>query len=146
MSETEDSPHPKNTTEKKEADIFDAIFPTSQIRPSKDNSPTTTESRPDQQPWWQKWLEGCAWLAVIAYALFSYLQLDQMIKTSNAAKSAAKTAADQLELTERPWIDADIKMRDALIYTVNGASFPLLFTLSEILGTAPPSERSSIRE
>jgi len=66
----------------------------------------------------------------------SAFTLQQMQAQSNAqeraaiaAKSAADTAASQLELVERPWVDATITLDGPLTFNVNGANIPLHFAI-----------------
>jgi hypothetical protein len=47
---------------------------------------------------------GMIFLSGLAYTLFSALQWSANEKAAVAAKSAAETAARQLELSERPWV------------------------------------------
>jgi hypothetical protein len=50
-------------------------------------------------------------------------------ESADAAKIAANIAAAQLELAERPWVDASIVIDGPLTFTVNGLNIPLKLTL-----------------
>ncbi len=62
------------------------------------------------------------------YSVFTLLIFFQTKKAANAAKSAAETAAKQLELSERPWVDADIRINGPLRFNANGANLDVLVT------------------
>lgn len=67
-------------------------------------------------------------VVLIAYTTFAALQWCANKKAADAAKSAADTAARQLELAERPWVDADIRINGPFAFNVNGASLNVLIT------------------
>ena len=48
---------------------------------------------------------------------------------ARAATSAANTAAGQLELSERPWVDAQVSIDGPLTYNVNGANLHVLINM-----------------
>ncbi len=56
-------------------------------------------------------------------------QYPQLQKSADAADNAAKTAARQLELAERPWIAANIERNGPLTFNVNGANIPIKITM-----------------
>jgi hypothetical protein len=66
---------------------------------------------------------------LIAYTVFTGLMYCVNKKAADAAKSAAETAASQLELSERPWVDAQILLNGPLTFNINGASIPLKLSL-----------------
>lgn len=66
---------------------------------------------------------------VLVYATLTLLIYCANNKAAKAAKEAADTAAKQLELEERPWIDANITLNGPLTFDVNGASIPLKIAL-----------------
>jgi len=67
---------------------------------------------------------------VIIYTIYTAKMYDANYTAANAAKSAATTAANQLELAERPWIFIkDAKLVRPLVFDVNGASTELQITL-----------------
>jgi len=49
--------------------------------------------------------------------------------SAEAAKNSADTAARELELSERPWVDADVRINGPLAFNVNGANLSILITL-----------------
>jgi hypothetical protein len=66
--------------------------------------------------------------AIVVYSVLVYRQYLEMIKTTaktgeaaDAAKRAADTAANQLELPERPWVDAQVEIGGPMTFNVNGA-------------------------
>jgi hypothetical protein len=72
----------------------------------------------------------CATLGLVfIYAGLTAIQSCQSLKSANAAESAAKTASRELELSQRPWVDADTQIGGPLFYNVNGANFMFTFTL-----------------
>lgn len=98
----------------------------------------------------ERWLIGINATSVILSAVIALIyfgQLNEMrkateasVKAANAATSAAKTSASQLELTERPWLSADITLNGPLSYNVNGANIPVIISLkiAGILQRCPP--------
>jgi hypothetical protein len=75
--------------------------------------------------------------AVIVYAVLVFWQYQEMIQNTIAAKIAAiaardasRTAAAQLELAERPWVDAAIMLNGPLTWNVNGANLPVKVILN----------------
>lgn len=83
-----------------------------------------------------------AWLTIILItvttvtAVIYWRQLIQTRRSADAATSAANTAASQLELSERPWVDAEIEKVGPLTWNVNGASLPLKFIVKNS-GSSP---------
>ena len=55
--------------------------------------------------------------------------LDQVKKQSAAMQHAGDLSAQQLELSERPWVEADIAIDGPLTFDINGARIPLKITL-----------------
>ena len=55
-------------------------------------------------------------------------QLPELHTSAEAAKSSADTAASQLELAERPWVDADIALAGPLTFDTN-ANIPVIFSV-----------------
>jgi hypothetical protein len=93
----------------------------------------------DRQYRTQTSIKTATWLAVIAaciYATIAAWQGWEMRKAAMAtqdaavaAQKAADTAANQLELAERPWVDANISLDGPFTFNINGASIPLKITL-----------------
>jgi hypothetical protein len=67
--------------------------------------------------------------ATSIYAVFSYRQWDATRRSADAAESAAKTAATELELAERPWISSDISIVSPFTFDKDGGHVTLEFTL-----------------
>lgn len=64
----------------------------------------------------------------------------QAARAAESSKAAAETAANQLELSERPWVNADIGIGGPFSFNVNGGNITLKFKLvnsghSPALGT-----------
>ncbi len=79
--------------------------------PRERHAERNEESRHPMQ-WIKLAIEIAMLFIVAAYAAVSAFQLVQMKNAADAAKSAAETAANQLELTERPWIKiTDVQTR-----------------------------------
>jgi hypothetical protein len=60
---------------------------------------------------------------------YLYGTLKATQQSAEAAKRAADIAASQLELAERPWVDANITLDGPLTFNVNGANIPLKIAL-----------------
>jgi hypothetical protein len=75
-------------------------------------------------------LEGFGLLVLIVYTIFTGLMYRSNKQAADAASSASKTAASQLEMSERPWIDADISVDGPFDFNVNGANIHLKFLLT----------------
>jgi hypothetical protein len=74
-------------------------------------------------------LELLGLIVLCIYAAYTIKIYCANKKAADAAKSAADTAASQLELAERPWIDANISIDGPFEFNVNGANVHLKFTL-----------------
>jgi hypothetical protein len=75
-------------------------------------------------------LEVATFLVFVAYGIYTGRMYYANRDAADAAKSAADTAASQLELTERPWVDASIAIDGPFSFHINGdsveeASIPL---------------------
>lgn len=78
------------------------------------------------------WIEGLSLFFLIVYAGLTGIQARQSIRSADAAKDAAtaatnasQTAATQLELAERPWVDASVMLDGPFDFNVNGANIHL---------------------
>jgi hypothetical protein len=81
-------------------------------------------------------------LLLFVYTLYTIKMYCANQKSANAAHSAADTAARQLELTERPWVDANITLDGPFDFNQNGANIHLKLLLRN---TGPsPAESTSI--
>ena len=78
---------------------------------------------------WIRWAGWCAFGAAVIYAAITAFQWSEMRKATKAATEAAHSAAQQLELSERPWVDADISIDGALVFDRDGAHIPLKIVL-----------------
>lgn len=76
-------------------------------------------------PVWEK----AAVLVALGIGVVNTLQYCANYKAASAARDAADVGASQLELSERPWVDADIKVSGPLYFNVNGANLNVLITL-----------------
>jgi hypothetical protein len=56
-------------------------------------------------------------------------QVATSISAADAAKSSADTAVRELELSERPWVDADVRINGPFAFDVNGANLSVLITI-----------------
>src|ERR1035438_1237169 len=74
-------------------------------------------------------LELLVFAVLAIYTVFTGFMYCANKKAADAAKSAADTAAKQFETSERPWVDADIRLDGPLSFNVNGANLPLVFQL-----------------
>lgn len=78
---------------------------------------------------WIRWGTWCAVFAACIYAAFAALQWCEMRDATIAATITARTAAKELELSERPWIDAGINLVGPLKFGDDGASVNLNIAL-----------------
>jgi hypothetical protein len=85
------------------------------------------------------WIELIALVTVIAYTYYARKtfkeigkQTPEILKSANAAKSAADTAASQLELAERPWVIADIAINGPLTFGEDGVQMSFVIQLKNI--------------
>jgi hypothetical protein len=77
---------------------------------------------------WQRrnfWVQFAGVAILLAYTVFTGLMYCANKKSANAAKSAADTAARQLELAERPWVDANVAIDGPLSWDINGGNMAL---------------------
>jgi hypothetical protein len=75
-------------------------------------------------------------ITTIFYTVFSALQWTATNKAANAAKSAADTAANQLELFDRPWVTIDASIASPLTYDGTAVRIAFSFTPKNI-GQSP---------
>jgi hypothetical protein len=72
----------------------------------------------------EKWLiviDAALLISTIVIAGIYYCQLGEMRKSTNAATSAANTAANSLLVSERPWISVQISVEGPLTFNQDGA-------------------------
>lgn len=75
---------------------------------------------------------------LLFYAWLTYGMYCANKKAAEAAQSAAKIAAQQLELTERPWVRIDLKIGGPLVIDRNGVNF-VLQAVTKTTGNSPAS-------
>lgn len=80
-------------------------------------------------------------LAVIGYAAVARNQWKEMIKATEEATRSAETAAKQLELTSRPWVDIDVSITAPVTYDSNGVHIVFTFVPKNI-GQSPAQDVS----
>jgi hypothetical protein len=92
--------------------------------PRCDNSPLPIRVH---RGWWPIILElltlaigGATLGGVLYYAYWAQIQATASKNAADAAESAAKTAANQLEVSERPWVLATHEIYEALTFRPNG--------------------------
>lgn len=73
---------------------------------------------------------------VVAVVIYGR-QLAANINAADAAKSAANTAAAQLEMTDRPWVTIDIVITGPLTYSDKGGVFMSFLFIPENIGRSP---------
>jgi hypothetical protein len=78
-----------------------------------------------RRDWLTIFFSAVTLVVVGAYTYYAKGQWHEMIRAANAAKSAAETARLQLELSERPWVHAQISLSGPFTFTINGANIPL---------------------
>jgi hypothetical protein len=78
---------------------------------------------------------------LIIYTFFTILMWHANKKSADAAKSAADTAAKQLELTSRPWVDIDVSITSPVTYDSNGMHVSFTFAPKNI-GQSPAQDVS----
>lgn len=71
-----------------------------------------------------KWIEAVCAIALVGITFFYTLYAAKQAKSSEtaaiAAKSAAETAAGELELSERPWVYAELSLSSPLTFDATG--------------------------
>lgn len=85
-----------------------------------------------ERDWWDTTKDLAGIVGVLLLAIYTAYTIKMYCannKAANAAASAADTAAKQLELAERPWVDADVRINGPLTFDVNGANLNVLITL-----------------
>lgn len=90
---------------------------------------TNDTDRQEDEYWVWKWLKRLGIAAGIAYTIITYFMYLANNRAANAARESADTATRQLELTERPWVDANITINGPFSYNVNGALLNVLITI-----------------
>ena len=68
-------------------------------------------------------------VATAFYTFYARKQLKAINDQLPELRASAETAKTQLELEERPWVDARITLDGPLTFDVNGANIPLRFDL-----------------
>ena len=81
-------------------------------------------------------LQLLGFFVLLVYTIFTGLMFIVNKKAADAAKSAADTAASQLELSERPWIKVDAEVAGPYIYDQNGGHAQFSVTVKNI-GKSP---------
>jgi hypothetical protein len=88
-------------------------------------------------------------ILILVYAGFTLWQSISARSSANAAKEAAnaamkqaQTSADQLALSERPWISSDVIVTSPFTFDVNGANLSLEFALRNS-GLTPATQVSA---
>ncbi|HEU0046430.1 MAG TPA: hypothetical protein VFQ43_02345 [Nitrososphaera sp.] len=102
------------------------------------STPTEPKSQPTsahyqitcktEKNWWDKtkpFVECAGAILLAIYTGYTIKMYDANRRAAEAAESAAKTAASQLELAERPWVDANIMLDGPFDFNVNGANVHL---------------------
>ncbi len=123
--------HPQSNTYDKTSHtpIVSAIIP--DVAPSPPRQKKTT-CRPDQTPWWKTAFEVMAVLAGLGLLYWNIRQTQATEIAASAAISAAKTAASQLELSDRPWVTVDVFITSPLTYGTNGVQLNFSFVPKNI--------------
>jgi hypothetical protein len=82
-------------------------------------------------------------VTTILYTVFSAFQWNANEKAAEAAKSAAETAASQLELTDRPWVTIDASITAPLTY--DGKTVQIAFSfIPKNIGHSPAQNVSIV--
>jgi hypothetical protein len=74
---------------------------------------------------WDKFKDGAEIIGICLLAIYTWYSIKMYCANrdaANAAKSAAETAASQLELAERPWVDASIAIDGPFSFDMSGDS------------------------
>jgi hypothetical protein len=85
-----------------------------------------------QRDWWddyKRWVELAGVILLAVYTGFTIAMYFANKRSADAATHTAAIAARQLELSERPWVDAQISLNGPLTYNVNGPVIPLRIVL-----------------
>jgi hypothetical protein len=90
-------------------------------------------------------LEVAGLVVLGVYAGFTIAMYFANKKSADAAKSAANTAASQLELAERPWVDASMATDGPFNFVENGVRVPFKFQLLNTGHTPASATRIELR-
>lgn len=82
------------------------------------------------------WVSFGTLLGLLAYTVVTYCLLRQTKRSADTAQEVAHIASNQLELSERPWVNASIYLDGPLSFNQNGALLPLKWTLTNT-GNSP---------
>jgi len=111
------SVHPQDSTDNKDAGTQTQTTPIAKIVPTPPDSSNPKGSK-DGTPFWEK----LAVVVAIGLLIVNICQMRSTEKAAIASKNSADTAAKELELSERPWISADIVHNGPLMFDSSGAS------------------------
>ena len=112
-------------------------MPDSESR-SQQQNPTPSEKTRRQitckieRDFWDNLKNGAEIIGLLLLAVYTCYTIKMYRankRAADAAKSAAETAARQLELSERPWVQAQISIAGPFNFNVNGANLHLRFQL-----------------
>jgi hypothetical protein len=116
--------HPKDSADSKGSTATQQIRSIPITTPSQQQA-NCSDGGKKRTPWWEK----AAVLVALGILGVNGWQSWETRKSADAAKSAADTAASQLELAERPWVDANITVNGSISFNENGANVPIKIAL-----------------
>jgi hypothetical protein len=122
---------PSQKTNQSDSEVPFAPTPQTQFQPPKAHCEITCKV---EHNWWDKakpWVEMFGAVVLTVYTYYTAKMYCANRGAAVAATSAAKTAASQLELAERPWVDANIELDGdvPLDFNVNGLNVHLKISL-----------------
>ncbi|MFZ3262825.1 MAG: hypothetical protein WA172_02395 [Terriglobales bacterium] len=113
------------------------------IRPS---IPATPPTKPHyeitcktEKTFWDKFKDGAEIIGICLLAVYTWYSVKMYCANrdaADAATSAANTAAKQLELTARPWVDLDISITTPVTYDRDGLHISFTF-IPKNIGPSP---------
>jgi hypothetical protein len=138
-----DKPHPsphQDSAQHHHCDIKSSICVRGVIEaklpPDLENKRDAAEKKKESREKKRFVVEILTLISVIIYAGLTALMYCSTKQSADAATSAAKTAASQLELAERPWVTADFEIAGPLVFDQSGAHIAVSIKLRNV-GTTP---------
>src|SRR6185437_11915003 len=110
-------------------DVKPSVSPYPQGEPSQYHCEITCTKEKD---WWDKakpFVEVLGLIALVIYTIYTAKMYRANRDAADAAKESADTGIKQLELAERPWVDANITLDGPFTFNVNGANITVKIEL-----------------
>ena len=132
-NQSSESDHTQETAKANGSSIPNADF---SVIPDPATSENSISSHHLTTPWWKLSLEVLATFIALGLLIVNIVQSCATRKAADATKSAAQTAARQLELAERPWLTSTVSVASDLTYDDLGGHLTLHYVVENI-GNSP---------